>query len=284
MPRKTRTPESLALNRENQRRSRARQRELVDELQTRVREYERRDGQATLEMQRVARAVAGENAALRGLLAAKGVLAEEVEAHVEAVKREERAVVRTGVSSVTPASTPSCTASPVEVVSKPMLYPQPQPQAYGPVRENSNPPFSFQPKMYSPPTPATTATSCTEESGKEDEDGIQQTDKRPGGNDAQEDSLIPLGSDHLAQGEASNDGCCERDAEKDCHTGGDSRVRHIKRALLSTDDPDEEDGHGRVESHLQDRVYSHEDSTVLAVATSEAVPDQYHGDAPCKTY
>ncbi|KAG5661445.1 hypothetical protein KAF25_005567 [Fusarium avenaceum] len=159
MPRKTRTPESLALNRENQRRSRARQRELVDELQTRVREYERRDGQATLEMQRVARAVAGENAALRGLLAAKGVLAEEVEAHVEAVRREERAVVRTGVSSVTPASTPSCTASPVEVVSKPMLYPQPQPQAYGPVRENSNPPLSFQPKMYSPPTPATTATS-----------------------------------------------------------------------------------------------------------------------------
>ncbi|KIL89082.1 hypothetical protein FAVG1_07476 [Fusarium avenaceum] len=165
MPRKTRTPESLALNRENQRRSRARQRELVDELQTRVREYERRDGQATLEMQRVARAVAGENAALRGLLAAKGVLAEEVEAHVEAVKREERVVVRTGVSSVTPASTPSCTASPVEVVSKPMLYPQPQPQTYGPVRENSNPPLSFQPKMYSPPTPATTATSCTEESG-----------------------------------------------------------------------------------------------------------------------
>jgi hypothetical protein len=116
-------------------------------------------------MQRVARAVAGENAALRGLLAAKGVSAEEVEAHVEAVKREERAIVKTGVSSVTPASTPSCTASPVEVASRPMLCSQSQPQAYGPVRENSNPPFSFQPKIYSPPTPATTVTSCTEESG-----------------------------------------------------------------------------------------------------------------------
>ncbi|KAM0199090.1 hypothetical protein ACHAPA_003691 [Fusarium lateritium] len=165
MPRKTRTPESLALNRENQRRSRARQRELVDDLQSRVREYERRDGQATLEMQRVARAVAGENAALRGLLAAKGVSPEEVEAHVEAVKREERVIVKTGVSSVTPASTPSCTASPVEVASRPMMCSQSQPQTYGPVRENSNPPVSFQPKMYSPPTPATTVTSCTEESG-----------------------------------------------------------------------------------------------------------------------
>ncbi|KAM0246113.1 hypothetical protein ACHAP5_004895 [Fusarium lateritium] len=165
MPRKTRTPESLALNRENQRRSRARQRELVDDLQSRVREYERRDGQATLEMQRVARAVAGENTALRGLLASKGVSPEEVEAHVEAVKREERAIVKTGVSSVTPTSTPSCTASPVEVASRPMMCSQSQPQTYGPARENSNPLISFQPKMYSPPTPATTVTSCTEESG-----------------------------------------------------------------------------------------------------------------------
>ncbi|KAF4341005.1 hypothetical protein FBEOM_5056 [Fusarium beomiforme] len=157
MPRKTRTPESLALNRENQRRSRARQRELLDDLQHRVREYERRDGQATLEMQRVARAVAGENAALRGLLAAKGVSLEEVEAHVEAVKREDKMVVRTGVSTATPVSTPSCNASPVVIASRPMQC--------APVGENSNPTFTFQPKMYSPPTPATSATSCTEESG-----------------------------------------------------------------------------------------------------------------------
>ncbi|KAF9781472.1 hypothetical protein IL306_013469 [Fusarium sp. DS 682] len=162
-PSKTRTPESLALNRENQRRSRARQRELLDDLQNRVREYERRDGQATLEMQRVARAVAGENAALRGLLAAKGVSLEEVEAHVEAVKREEKMVVRTGVSTVTPVSTPSSNASPVVIASRPMQYSQPQ--GYDPVRENSNPPFAIQPKMYSPPTPTATATSCTEESG-----------------------------------------------------------------------------------------------------------------------
>ncbi|KLO89583.1 uncharacterized protein LW93_1642 [Fusarium fujikuroi] len=163
MPRKTRTPESLALNRENQRRSRARQRELLDDLQNRVREFERRDGQATLEMQRVARAVAGENAALRGLLAAKGVSAEEVEAHVEAMRHEEKMVARAGMATVTPVSTPSSNPSPVVIASR--LVPCSQPQGCGPVRKNSNPPFAIQPKMYSPPTPATTATSCTEESG-----------------------------------------------------------------------------------------------------------------------
>ncbi|PCD38360.1 hypothetical protein AU210_006834 [Fusarium oxysporum f. sp. radicis-cucumerinum] len=163
MPRKTRTPESLALNRENQRRSRARQRELLDDLQNRVREFERRDGQATLEMQRVARAVAGENAALRGLLAAKGVSIEEVEAHVAAVKHEEKMVARAGVATVTPVSTPSSNASPVVIASRPMSCSQPQ--GCAPVRENSNPSFAIQPKMYSPPTPTTTATSCTEESG-----------------------------------------------------------------------------------------------------------------------
>ncbi|RSL52891.1 hypothetical protein CEP54_010680 [Fusarium duplospermum] len=119
MPRKNRTPESLALNRENQRRSRARQRELLEDLQRRVREYESRDGQATLEMQRVARAVAGENAALRSLLAAKGVAADEVEAHLEAV--------RAGVSSVacTPAANSPCAASPVNIAPRPIACSQP---------------------------------------------------------------------------------------------------------------------------------------------------------------
>ncbi|KAI5465395.1 hypothetical protein BGZ63DRAFT_103349 [Mariannaea sp. PMI_226] len=86
MPRKNRTPESLALNRENQRRSRARHRELLVELQRRVRDYERRDGQATLEMQRVARVVNAENVALRNLLAARGVPTEDVEAHLQTAR------------------------------------------------------------------------------------------------------------------------------------------------------------------------------------------------------
>ncbi|KAF4472192.1 hypothetical protein FALBO_900 [Fusarium albosuccineum] len=126
-----RTPESLALNRENQRRSRARQRELVEDLQRRVREYERRDGQATLDMQRVARAVAGENAALRGLLASKGVAADEIEAHLEAVRAEEKMVVEAGVSSAlpiasTPVSTSSGTASPIPLMPRAVSYSQPK--------------------------------------------------------------------------------------------------------------------------------------------------------------
>ncbi|KAJ4141642.1 hypothetical protein NW768_000858 [Fusarium equiseti] len=167
MPRKARTPESLALNRENQRRSRARQRELLDDLQNRVRDYERRDAQATLEMQRVARVVASENAALRGLLAAKGVASEEVESHLESVRHEDKTIMRTAVSSFTPVSTPS-SASPVAIPSRPVapVHPQPQPQfqGYGPIRESSNPPVTVYPNVYSPPTP-TTAKSCTEESG-----------------------------------------------------------------------------------------------------------------------
>ncbi|KAG8665480.1 hypothetical protein FPOAC1_010276 [Fusarium poae] len=167
MPRKqARTPESLALNRENQRRSRARQRELLDDLQGRVREYERRDAQATLEMQRVARVVAGENAALRSLLAAKGVAPEEVESHLEAVKHQDKTTIKAGVSSFTPVSTPSSTMSPVAIPSGPMpfIQSQCQPQGCGPV-ENGNPPINFQPVMYSPPTPVTITNTCTEESG-----------------------------------------------------------------------------------------------------------------------
>ncbi|KAM5373257.1 hypothetical protein ACJZ2D_007086 [Fusarium nematophilum] len=82
-----RTPASLALNRENQRRSRARHREFTNDLQQRVLEYERRDAQATLDMQRVARAVAAENAVLREMLAARNVTAEEVDAYLESRSR-----------------------------------------------------------------------------------------------------------------------------------------------------------------------------------------------------
>ncbi|EEU39886.1 uncharacterized protein NECHADRAFT_79559 [Fusarium vanettenii 77-13-4] len=122
MPRKNRTPESLALNRENQRRSRARQRELLEDLQRRVREYETRDGQATLEMQRVARAVAGENAALRSLLASKGVAADEVEAHLEAARAGASSTVS---MACTPASNSPCAASPVTIAPRPVACSQP---------------------------------------------------------------------------------------------------------------------------------------------------------------
>jgi hypothetical protein len=74
--------------RDNQRRSRAQRKEFVDSLQQRVLDYERRGVAATVEVQRAARAVALENAALHRLLARYGVGREEVEREVRAVNDE----------------------------------------------------------------------------------------------------------------------------------------------------------------------------------------------------
>ncbi|OIW25738.1 hypothetical protein CONLIGDRAFT_708505 [Coniochaeta ligniaria NRRL 30616] len=65
--------------RDNQRSSRARRKELIDELQQRLAVHERRGVQATLEMQQAARRVAQENERLRALLMRKGVTKDEVE-------------------------------------------------------------------------------------------------------------------------------------------------------------------------------------------------------------
>lgn len=65
--------------RDNQRTSRARRKALLNDLQRRLDEYERRGVQATLEMQQAARRVAWENARLRALLLEKGVSEMEIE-------------------------------------------------------------------------------------------------------------------------------------------------------------------------------------------------------------
>ncbi|KAK0709259.1 hypothetical protein B0T26DRAFT_653008, partial [Lasiosphaeria miniovina] len=75
--------------RENQRRSRARRREFVENLQTRVQEYERRGVEATLEMQRIARAVALQNSRLRSLLTSAGVSNSEVERYLDSFHDDE---------------------------------------------------------------------------------------------------------------------------------------------------------------------------------------------------
>jgi hypothetical protein len=69
--------------RENQRRSRNRKKELIDELQERVHQYERQGVAATLDMQRAARSVAEENRRLRSLLACHGVSQNEVESYLQ---------------------------------------------------------------------------------------------------------------------------------------------------------------------------------------------------------
>jgi hypothetical protein len=71
--------------RENQRRSRARHRQYVESLEARLRSYECRGVQATIEMQVAARAIAAENRALRGLLQAHGIKGTDIDnyLHVE---------------------------------------------------------------------------------------------------------------------------------------------------------------------------------------------------------
>jgi hypothetical protein len=79
---KQRDSSSAARIRDNQRRSRARHREYVEELKARLDEYDRRGVQATLEMRRAARAVALENSRLRSLLASHGITNQLVEEYL----------------------------------------------------------------------------------------------------------------------------------------------------------------------------------------------------------
>ncbi|KAJ0128630.1 hypothetical protein HZ326_28276 [Fusarium oxysporum f. sp. albedinis] len=85
MPRKNRTPTSVIQNRDNQRRSRARRRQLVEELQLRLQDYERRGPQASIEMRREAKGVLWENKHLRDLLQIRGVSQDEIDDHLSLV-------------------------------------------------------------------------------------------------------------------------------------------------------------------------------------------------------
>ena len=66
--------------RENQRRARARRKELIDDLKSRTRDYEMRGVMATVQVQEAARKVLLENRRLRALLVEKGVPTAEIEA------------------------------------------------------------------------------------------------------------------------------------------------------------------------------------------------------------
>ncbi|KAI8648639.1 hypothetical protein NCS57_01475600 [Fusarium keratoplasticum] len=85
MPRKNRTPASAIQNRDNQRRSRARRRQLVEELQQRLQDYECRGPQASMETRRMARAVVWENKHLHDLLQFRGVSQCEIDDHLSLV-------------------------------------------------------------------------------------------------------------------------------------------------------------------------------------------------------
>ncbi|KAH8661987.1 hypothetical protein BX600DRAFT_465248 [Xylariales sp. PMI_506] len=79
MPRKVRVPAARDDNRLSQQRSRARHKEYVDGLEKRIRDYEQKGVQATIEMQRVARDVTSKNEKLLALLALHGVRQDEID-------------------------------------------------------------------------------------------------------------------------------------------------------------------------------------------------------------
>ncbi|KAF4126658.1 hypothetical protein GMORB2_0394 [Geosmithia morbida] len=82
MPRKTKTAASVAENREAQRRSRARRRDLIADLRRRLEEYERIGVASAIEMQRAAQAVNIQNQRLKSLLGVYGVPEDEIEQYL----------------------------------------------------------------------------------------------------------------------------------------------------------------------------------------------------------
>ncbi|KAE8447666.1 hypothetical protein EG329_010472 [Mollisiaceae sp. DMI_Dod_QoI] len=80
---------NLARIRDNQRRSRARRKEYLQELEARLRQCELQGIEASSEIQMAARRVADENKKLRGLLAQHGVADDSVEAYLQTLPATE---------------------------------------------------------------------------------------------------------------------------------------------------------------------------------------------------
>ncbi|KAK7515958.1 uncharacterized protein IWZ02DRAFT_46484 [Phyllosticta citriasiana] len=89
MARKKSTLPLSVRQRDNQRRSRAQQKEHVAQLQQKLLAFDRRGVQATAAVQQAARAVADENRLLRELLARRGVLRDEVDEFLSKQRRHE---------------------------------------------------------------------------------------------------------------------------------------------------------------------------------------------------
>lgn len=85
--------------RENQRRFRARQKELVEELQQQLQEYKQNEIQANTIIQLAARKVAWENAQLRELLATKGVSSASIEAFLASKQQTKSITAARGFQS-----------------------------------------------------------------------------------------------------------------------------------------------------------------------------------------
>ncbi|UKZ93015.1 uncharacterized protein TrAFT101_007948 [Trichoderma asperellum] len=82
MPRKFITQDVKDQNRESQRRSRARRTEVMNDLKKQVEAYQQQGAAASLEMQKVAQAVAFENQRLRNLLNMHGVSQDDIHRYI----------------------------------------------------------------------------------------------------------------------------------------------------------------------------------------------------------
>ena len=80
--------------RDNQRRSRARRKEYLEDIQKKLQEYERQGVQATLDMQQAARDVAIENDRLRMLLQQRGVTSDEISAFLQSFPSSQESAKR----------------------------------------------------------------------------------------------------------------------------------------------------------------------------------------------
>ena len=90
--------------------------------------------------------------------------------------------------------------------------------------------------------------------GEEDNDGVEEADEGPGRQILQEHIGVPVVAGDGPEREARGKSGAQRNAEEDGHARGNHGVRYVQSARLAADDADEEDGHGRKEDHLEDRV------------------------------
>ena len=109
---------------------------------------------------------------------------------------------------------------------------------------------------------------------EEDEDGEDEPNQRQRADDLDKDAVVPAGAGQLSDGEAGDDGRAQGNSQEDSDALGHGRVVDGDRPGRTADYSQVEDRERRKEDHLQNRVDRDEDGTVVAVASSQVVPDQ----------
>lgn len=116
--------------------------------------------------------------------------------------------------------------------------------------------------------------------GKEDDDGEDEADQRPGRDEADEVKLVLALPQQRAQTQPCDHGRREWDPQEDGHALSDQSITHDCRVLV-TDDSDVKQRERGEQHDLQDRVERHQDGAIVAVSLGEVGPDEHHGYTPC---